>query len=311
MAAISRLYGGIEAGGTKFVCAVGETPQAIQASTSIPTMTPTATLNQVIAFFRSYPIHRLGLATFGPIDLDRDSPTYGHILSTPKLAWQGCPIVHILQTALKVPVAVDTDVNAAAIAEATYGAGRGGDPVVYLTVGTGIGGGAMIHGRPLHGLMHPEMGHMLLAREPGDTRPSGCSFHEDCLEGLASGHAIDVRFGAPETLPPEHEVWRLEAVYLGQALATIVTILSPQRIIIGGGVLHQPSLLPRIREVCARTLHGYLPRLKTPHDFEAYIVAPAWGDRAGVIGALRLAQEVCSRVSKRDEMSGGPATPES
>jgi fructokinase len=311
MTATAGLYGGIEAGGTKFVCAVGETPQAIQASTSIPTTTPAATLSQVIAFFRSYPIHRLGLATFGPIDLDRDSPTYGQILSTPKLAWQECPIVHILQTALRVPVAFDTDVNAAAIAEATYGAGRGGDPVVYLTVGTGIGGGAMIHGRPLHGLMHPEMGHMLQARVHGDTRPSGCPFHEDCLEGLASGHAIQVRFGTPEGLPPQHEAWTLEATYLGQALATIVTILSPQRIIIGGGVMHQPSLLPRIREVCARTLHGYLPRLKTPHDFESYIVAPALGDNAGVIGSLRLAQEVYSRVSKRDEMSGEPATPES
>jgi fructokinase len=305
MAATSHLYGGIEAGGTKFVCAVGETPQAIQASTVIPTMTPTATLNRAIAFFRSYPIHGLGLATFGPIDLDRDSSTYGHILSTPKRAWQGCPIVHILQTALGVPVAVDTDVNAAAMAEASYGAGRGDDPIVYLTVGTGIGGGAVIHGHPLHGLMHPEMGHMLLARVPSDTQPSGCSFHEDCLEGLASGHAIKVRFGAPETLPPAHEVWRLEATYLGQALATIITILSPQRIIIGGGVMHQASLLPDIREVCARTLNGYLPRLRTSHDFETYIVTPALGDEeAGVIGALHLAQEVCSRPSTRDAVRG-------
>jgi fructokinase len=159
--------------------------------------------------------------------------------------------------------------------------------------------------------MHPEMGHMLLARVPGDTQPSGCPFHEDCLEGLASGHAIEVRFGTPEGLPPQHEAWTLEATYLGQALATIVTILSPQRIIIGGGVMHQPSLLPHIREVCARTLQGYLPRLTTPHDFEAYIVAPALGDRAGVIGALRLAQEEYSRVPMMDEMSGEPATPES
>jgi fructokinase len=163
MAATSRLYGGIEAGGTKFVCAVGEAPQAIQVSTMIPTTTPTATLSQAIAFFRSHPIHSLGLATFGPIDLDRDSSTYGHILSTPKHAWQGCPIVHILQTAVGVPVAVDTDVNAAAMAEAVYGAGRADDPIVYLTVGTGIGGGAVIHGHPLHGLMHPEMGHMILS----------------------------------------------------------------------------------------------------------------------------------------------------
>jgi fructokinase len=291
MAATSCVYGGIEAGGTKFVCAVGETPQAMQASTSIPTTTPKATLNQVIAFFRSYPIRSLGLATFGPIDLDPDSPTYGHILSTPKLAWQGCPIVPILQAALGVPVAVETDVNAAALAEATYGAGRGCDPVVYLTVGTGIGGGAVVHGRPLHGLIHPEMGHMLLARVPGDTRPSGCPFHEDCLEGLASGHAIGVRFGAPETLPAEHEGWRLEAIYLGQALATIVTILSPQRIIIGGGVMHQPHLLPSIREACAQALHGYVPRLKTLSDRESYIGAPALGNEAGVIGALHLAQE--------------------
>jgi fructokinase len=286
-----RLAGGIEAGGTKFICAVGETPQAVQASTMIPTATPMATLNRVIAFFRAYPIQRLGLATFGPIDLDRDSPTYGYILSSPKLAWQGCPILHILQTALGVPVAVDTDVNAAAMAEATYGAGRRADPLVYLTVGTGIGGGAMVRGRLLHGLMHPEMGHILLARVPGDTRPSSCPFHADCLEGLASGHAIRVRFGRPEMLPPEHEAWTLEAAYLGQALATIIAILSPQRIIIGGGVMQQPFLLPQIRAKCAEALHGYWPRLNTPSDFESYIVAPGLGTEAGIVGALYLAQE--------------------
>jgi fructokinase len=292
MAPASHLRGGIEAGGTKFVCAVGYTPQSIQASITIPTGPPAATLSQVIAFFRPYALRSLGLATFGPIDLDPESPAYGKILSTPKLAWQGCPILDILQTALNVPIAVDTDVNAAALAEFMYGAGQGCDPLVYLTVGTGIGGGAVIHGRPLHGPMHPEVGHMLLARAPGDTRPSGCPFHEDCLEGLASGHAIHVCFGAPETLPPQHEAWTLEAAYLGQALATITTILSPQRIIIGGGVMRQTQLLPHIREACAQALHGYLPRLKTPSDFQAYIVAPGLGDQAGVIGALRLAQTV-------------------
>jgi fructokinase len=292
MAPASYLFGGIEAGGTKFICAVGEAPPTIHISTSIPTTTPSATLAQVIAFFQPYPLCSLGLAAFGPIDLARESPTYGHILSTPKLAWQGCQIVDILQTQLGIPVAVDTDVNAAALAEFMYGAGQGCDPLVYLTIGTGIGGGAVIRGRPLHGLMHPEMGHMLLARAPGDTRPSGCPFHEDCLEGLASGHAIGVRFGAPETLPPQHEAWTLEATYLGQALATIATILSPQRIVMGGGVMHQPHVLTRLREACARTLHGYLPRLKTASDFEAYIVAPALGDTAGVIGALYLAHEI-------------------
>jgi fructokinase len=294
MAPAAHLFGGIEAGGTKFICAMGEAPQTIHISTSIPTTTPTATLAQVIAFFQPYTLCSLGLATFGPVDLDLQSPTYGHILSTPKLAWQGCRIVDTLQTGLGIPVAVETDVNAAALAEFQYGAGRGCDPLVYLTVGTGIGGGAVIHGRPLHGMMHPEMGHMLLARAPGDTGPSGCPFHENCLEGLASGQALRARFGTPETLPPAHEAWTLAAAYLGQALATITTILSPQRIIIGGGVMHQPHLLPRIREVCAQALHGYLPRLGSASDFEAYIVAPALGDEAGVIGALHLAQEVWS-----------------
>jgi fructokinase len=303
MTAASRVYGGIEAGGTKFVCAVGETPQTILASTLIPTTTPTETLARVIAFFQPYQPHGLGLAAFGPVDLNQGSPTYGHILSTPKVAWQGCPIVDALRAGLGAPVAVDTDVNAAALAEFMYGAGRGCDPLVYLTVGTGIGGGAVIRGCPLHGRMHPEMGHMLLARAPGDTRPSGCPFHEDCLEGLASGHAMRLRFGAPEALPPAHEAWDLEATYLGRALATIATVLAPQRIIIGGGVMHQTHLLPRIREVCAQVLHGYLPQLKAPGDFEGCIVSPALGDQAGVIGALYLAQEACS-LSSRDEVSG-------
>jgi len=303
MAPAAHLFGGIEAGGTKFVCAVGKAPQVIRASTEIPTTTPTETLAQVIAFFRPYALGSLGLATFGPVDLDRNSPTYGQILSTPKLAWQGCRIVEILQNGLGIPVAVETDVNAAALAEFIDGAGQGCDPLVYLTVGTGIGGGAVIQGRLLHGMMHPEMGHMLLARAPGDTRPSVCPFHADCLEGLASGHAIQVRFGPPETLHPAHEAWDLEGMYLGQALATIVTILSPQRIIIGGGVMHQPHLLPRIREACRQALQGYLPRLKTSSDVEAYIVPPGLGDQAGVIGALHVAQGATPSESKRASMT--------
>jgi fructokinase len=292
MALIEPLFGGIEAGGTKFVCAVGQSPQGIQASTAIPTTTPAETLSHVLAFFRPYALQHLGLATFGPIDLDQHSSTYGHLLTTPKLAWQGCAIVDMLQSGLEIPVAVDTDVNAAALAEFTYGAGRNCDPLVYLTVGTGVGGGVVIQRRPLHGLLHPEMGHMLLSRLPGDTRPSACPFHADCLEGLTSGHAIQLRFGAPETLPPDHEAWTHEVLYLGQALATIVTILSPQRIIVGGGVLHQPPLLPRIREACREALHGYIPRLKSPSDIEPYIVPPGLGDQAGVIGALQLAQRL-------------------
>jgi fructokinase len=286
------LYGGIEAGGTKVICAVGETPLSIQVASTIRTTTPAETLAQAVAFFRPYALRGLGLATFGPVDLDRVSPTYGHILASPKLAWQGFPIVDALQKALGVPVAVDTDVNAAALAEYAYGAGRGYDPLVYLTVGTGIGGGAVVRGQPLHGLLHPEMGHMLLARAPGDTLPSGCPFHQDCLEGLASGSAMRLRFGAPEALPPRHEAWELEAKYLGQALATVSAVLSPQRLVIGGGVMRQSHLLPRLRDACAHALRGYLPRLQSANDFERYIVPPGLGERAGVVGALLLTQVV-------------------
>jgi fructokinase len=295
MGADKGVYGGIEAGGSKFVCVVADQSLAVHTSATVWTTTPTETLSQVIAFFRPHDVHSLGLATFGPVDLDRSSPTYGHILSTPKMLWQEYPIVEILQTSLDVPVAVETDVNPAALAEFTYGAGRGCNPLVYLTVGTGIGGGAVVHGHPLHGFLHPEMGHMLLARVPGDNGPSGCPFHQDCLEGLASGQAIRARFGAPETLPPQHQAWALEALYLGQALATIATVLAPERIIIGGGVMHQPHLFPRIRHACARVLNGYLPRLGSSISLDDYIVPPGLGDRAGAIGALYLAREADAR----------------
>jgi fructokinase len=291
MGAEAAIYGGIEAGGSKFVCVVADAHLVVHASTTVETTTPTETLPRVIAFFRAYAVRRLGLATFGPIDLNPASPTHGHILSTPKTLWQGYPIVEVLQTGLGVPVAVETDVNAAALAEVTYGAGRGCDPLVYVTVGTGIGGGVVLQGRPLHGLMHPEMGHMLLARVPDDTRPSGCPFHQDCLEGLASGHALRTRFGAPETLPPQHEAWTLEALYLGRALATIATVLAPQRIIIGGGVMRQPHLLPRTRRACAHALNGYLPQLGSSISFDDYIIPPGLGDQAGTMGALYLARE--------------------
>jgi fructokinase len=286
-----NVFGGVEAGGTKFVCAVGDGRLTIHASISVRTASPTETLAQVIAFFRPYTVQSIGLATFGPIDLDPGSPSYGRILSTPKLAWHNYPIVEVLQTALGVPVGVDTDVNASALAEAIYGAGPGCDPLVYLTVGTGIGGGVVIRGHPLHGLMHPEMGHMPLARAAGDTGPSGCPFHRDCLEGLASGSAIQARFGAPETLDKHHAAWTFEALYLGQALAIISAVLAPQKIILGGGVMRQPHLLPRIRETCARLLNGYLPRLGTAISFEDYIAPPGLGDQSGAIGALCLARQ--------------------
>jgi fructokinase len=292
----SGLYGGVEAGGTKFVCAVGDESATIHASTRIRTTSPMETLAQVIAFFRTYAVHSIGLATFGPIDLDPVSPTYGRILSTPKLLWQGYPIVERLQTALGVPVVLDTDVNAATMAEATYGAGRNCDPLVYLTIGTGIGGGVFIHGRLLHGLMHPEMGHILLARTPGDTLPGSCHSHQDCFEGLASGSAIRFRFGDPETLAEDHDAWVLEAYYIGQALASLSLVLSPRKIIVGGGVMAQQHLMARIRRECRQILNGYLPRLGSVISFDEYIVPPGLGNNSGIIGALCMAREYSPAV---------------
>jgi fructokinase len=283
------VFGGVEAGGTKFVCAVGTGPGDVRDA-ALPTTTPAETLARVVDFLRPHRPGAVGIASFGPLDLDPTSPTFGFITDTPKPGWSRVDMVGPLRRALGVSVAIDTDVNAAALAEWRWGAGVGADPVVYVTVGSGIGGGALVDGRPLHGLVHPEMGHMRIPRVPGDDFAGACPFHGDCLEGLASAPALRARRGLPpEALAVDDPVWALEARYLGLGLANIVTVLSPRRIVLGGGVLKHPTLLARVRVEVQAALAGYVRAAAVTERIEELIVAPALGERAGVLGALALA----------------------
>jgi len=294
------LYGGIEAGGTKFVCAIGSGPDDIRAEERFPTTLPAETIPRAIAFFHRWQdaggpaLSAIGIASFGPLDADPTSPTFGYITVPPKPGWANTDFAGAVQRALGLPVAFDTDVNAAALAEWRWGAGQGLHTLVYLTVGTGIGGGAVVHGRLLHGLAHPEMGHM---RIPHDRRrdpfPGTCLFHGDCWEGLAAGTALETRWGRPaETLPADHPAWELEAEYLALGLMNLVYALAPQRIILGGGVMEQSHLFPRIRQRLLQLLSGYTASPMLLQDIERYIVPPALGARAGVLGAIALAQQV-------------------
>jgi len=288
------MYAGIEAGGTKWVCAVGTGPEQIVALERFPTTTPAETIGQVLDFLRQFPaLTAIGVGSFGPIDLHAGSPHYGHITTTPKAGWQFTDVVGPLRTAFDVPVGFDTDVNAAALGEWRWGAALGLDTFVYLTIGTGIGGGAMVNGKLLHGLLHPEMGHMLLRRDAArDAFAGACPFHGDCLEGLATGPALEKRWGArAETLPVDHAAWALEAHYLAQALANLICVLSPQRIILGGGVMHQPQVFELLRPEVRKLLNDYLQMPQITECIDEYIVPPGLGDRAGVLGAIALAEQ--------------------
>jgi fructokinase len=271
-------------------CAVGTGPDDVRAETSMPTTTPAETLTRVLEFFHAHPgIAAVGAACFGPIDLDRSSPTFGRITTTPKPGWRDADVVGALRT-LSVPVAFDTDVNGAALAEYRWGAGRGVDPFVYVTVGTGIGGGAIVGGRPVHGLVHPEMGHLPIPRDAADAFAGACPYHRDCLEGLASAVALAQRWGAPpETLPAEHEAWRLQARYLALGVAAIAAVLSPPRIVLGGGVMRASGLLTRVRAETVTALADYV---RAPE-----LMAPALGERAGVLGAVALAQATLAEAA--------------
>lgn len=292
-----RRCGGIELGGTKCVGVVGTGPDAIEGSVRVPTTTPAETLGALVSFLQAQarehgPVDAIGIGAFGPVDLDRRSPTHGYISSTPKPGWRNTDVVGVFRAALDVPIAFDTDVNAAAVGEWRHGAARGLDGVLYLTVGTGIGGGAVIDGQPLHGLVHPEMGHVRVPHDlAADPFPGICPFHHDCLEGLASGPAMAARWGQPaETLPADHPGWALEAHYLGLALHGLVCTLSPQRIVIGGGVASHPGLLARVRAELRRLLNDYVQTPAILREMDRYVVAPALGERSGVVGALVLAQ---------------------
>ncbi len=279
------VLGAIEAGGTKFVCAAGTGPDDLELR-SFPVTSPAATMEAVIGFFRGRQgLRAIGIGSFGPVDLQPASPTFGHITTTPKLGWRNFDLVGTVRKAFDLPIGFDTDVNAAALGEARWGAGQGFRDLLYLTVGTGIGGGALVDGRAVHGLLHPEMGHIRVPHDwARDPYPGACPFHADCLEGLASGPAIEARWGMPGMdLPKDHPAWELEAHYLALGLANWVCTLSPPRIVMGGGVMQQAQLFPMVRRELQSLLNGYIQ----PGD----VVPPQLGARSGVLGALALAEE--------------------
>jgi fructokinase len=296
---MSKLLGAIEAGGTKFVCAIGTGPDEMLEETRFPTTTPAETLERTISFFNEQkavhgPIFALGVGCFGPVDIHPDSPTYGRISKSPKTQWIGADVYRPLEAAFGIPIAFDTDVNAAAFGEWRYGAAKGLDTFVYLTFGTGIGGGGMVGGRLMHGLVHPEMGHMKIPHDKAaDPYEGRCPFHKDCFEGLAAGPAIEERWGERgETLPPDHPAWILETDYIALGLMNLICVLSPQRIILGGGMMQQSHLFPMIREKVKTRLADYVQAPDILEDIDAYIVPPQFGNRAGILGGIALAEKV-------------------
>lgn len=290
-------YGCVEAGGTKFICAVANEAGNIESEVRIPTTTPEETLGQALRFFQAQhglgdaALRSLGVACFGPVDLQAESPTYGMITATPKAGWRMTPVVRFFQEGLGIPVGFDTDVNGAALAEGVWGAGKGLQDFVYVTIGTGIGGGAVVGGRAVHGAMHPEMGHMRIPHDRERDPFAGiCPFHGDCWEGLCSGPALRARFGeAAENWPEDHPGWDLAAEYTALAVQNILCTLSPQRILLGGGVMQQARLFPMLRQKTAFLLNGYLSAAATAVDLETVIMPPALGSRAGILGGLVLA----------------------
>ncbi|MDR7073235.1 ROK family protein [Fictibacillus barbaricus] len=287
------ILGAIEAGGTKFVCGIGNQNGEILERITIPTTTPAETLKQVIEFFQGKQIDALGVGSFGPVDLNPVSPTYGFITSTPKKNWNSFNLIGELKKHINVPIGFDTDVNAAALGEMEWGAANGLDSCLYMTVGTGVGVGAIAEGRLIHGMLHPEMGHILVRRHEDDSFQGCCPYHGDCLEGMAAGPAIESRWGQKGSeLESNPKVWELEAYYLAQALVNYILILSPKRLILGGGVMKQEHLFPLIRENVAKLLNGYIKHENIFGKIDEYIVPPVLGDNAGLCGALALAKRL-------------------
>jgi len=298
------LYGGIEAGGTKFVCAVGSGPQNIVDEIRFPTTTPAETIQQVIDFFAPHVnrLHSIGLGSFGPVDLNPDSPTYGYITTTPKPHWENTNILGLLGTQLKAPIAMDMDVAAAGLGEARWGASKGHDPSLYLTIGTGIGGGYIFNGKPLRGLVSLEMGHIRLPRDPKlDPFRGACPYHGDCFEGLASGPAIHARFGKrAEALADDDPFWEVEAGYIACALDNYILTLAPKKIILGGGVMQKDFLPGMVRKKVRRLLNDYIRTDMLMANIDNYIVPPMLGSRSGVLGGIALAMDLGGE-SRRDD----------
>lgn len=296
-----RRFGAIEAGGTKFVCAVGSGPNDLIAETRFPTTSPEETMAKVVAFFEEQiekhgALSAIGVASFGPLDPIPSSPTYGFITSTPKPGWANFDFVGYLKRSFDLPIGFDTDVNGAVLGEWRWGAGKGLDTLIYLTIGTGIGGGAMANGAIIHGLLHTEMGHMRIPHDLHKDPFLGiCPYHGDCWEGLACGPAIQARWGArAEALPDEHPAWNLEAEYLAYALVNLILVLSPQRIIMGGGVMSQALLFPLVRKKVLLLLNNYLKSPQIVDHIDQFIVPPGLGSYSGVLGALALAEYAAS-----------------
>ncbi len=293
---MGSLFGAVEAGGTKFVCLIGSGPDDVVAQERIATETPAITIPKVIDFFARHvqqqgPLEAIGIGSFGPVDPEPSSDRFGYITTTPKPGWAHTDLVGPLRDTFKVPVAFDTDVNAAAVGEYRWGAAQGLKTFVYITIGTGIGGGGLVEGRLMHGLIHPEMGHLRLPRDPiVDPFEGTCPFHGDCWEGLAAGPALEARWGQPaEELSQDHPAWGLEVEYVALALNNLICTLSPQRIVLGGGVMQQPWLLPAIRQRVVALLAGYVQASEITARIDEYIVAPGLGQQAGALGALALA----------------------
>jgi fructokinase len=289
------VYGAIETGGSKWECAIGTGPEDLRAIETIPTTTPAETIGRAVAFFeRQGPVAAVGIGSFGPIDQKLTSPTWGHITTTPKPGWAHTDVGQEIRRRLSVPVAFDTDVNAAALGEHRWGAAQGLDTFCYITVGTGIGGGGMARGKLLHGLVHPEFGHMRIPHDREvDPFPGLCSYHGDCWEGLASGRAIEARWGrAPEELAGEEAVWELEARYIALGVVSVICVLSPERIILGGGVMSQPGLQTLIHREVSGLMNGYMNLAAVDEGIAGYITLPELAPRSGVLGAIALAENV-------------------
>jgi fructokinase len=278
-------YGGIEAGGTKFICAISNEQFEIIEKVSIPTTTPAETLNQVFAFFDHYSLKSIGIGTFGPIDVNKDSETYGFITTTPKQGWSQFNFLGEVKKRYNIPVAWTTDVNAAAYGEYKKGSAMEKNSCLYLTVGTGIGGGAIVNGHILDGFGHTEMGHILIRQHPEDHYKGKCPYHHNCLEGLAAGPSIEERYGKKGfELESDEKVWEMESYYLAQALVDFTLILRPEKIILGGGVMKQKQLFPLIRKAFNKLINNYV----TTPELDDYIVSPGLGDEAGIMGCLLL-----------------------
>lgn len=291
------LLGALEAGGTKMVMAVGNENGEILMQTSIPTETPEVTVNKIIQYFKNQEISALGIGSFGPIDLDRNSDTYGYITSTPKLDWANYNLVGNLHKQLNIPIGFDTDVNASVLGEATWGCLKGLPSGIYITIGTGVGVGVYMEGTLLHGMLHPEAGHVLLTRHPKDTFEGVCPYHPNCLEGLSSGPSIEKRWNQKAiNLKNKEEVWEMEAYYIAQGIVNYILTYSPHKIVLGGGVMHQEQLFPLIRQEVAKLLNGYI-KTKQLNSLDDYIVPASLNDNQGIMGCLRLAMFELKKIN--------------